>query len=77
MGFGDISKKLADEWKSLSDEQKQVYVDRSHQEQEMMHNVQVQPHLMDPQGGEEYQQYVAQRMSELKQEKPGLGEKER
>ena len=62
---------LADEWKSLSDEQKQVYVDRSHQEQEMMHNVQVQPRLIDSQG-EEFQQYVTQRMSELKQEKPGL-----
>ena len=76
MAFGEISKKLADEWKSLSDEQKQVYVDRSHQEQEMMHNVQVQPTLMEPQG-EEYQQYVAQRMGELKQEKPGLRERER
>lgn len=71
LGFGEISKKLADEWKSLSDEQKQVYVDRSHQEQEMMHNVQVQPRLIDSQG-EEFQQYVTQRMSELKQEKPGL-----
>ncbi|KAK8815639.1 hypothetical protein WA538_004764 [Blastocystis sp. DL] len=73
LGFGEISKKLADEWKSLSDEQKQVYVDRSHQEQEMMHNVQVQPRLIDSQG-EEFQQYVTQRMSELKQEKPDVPE---
>lgn len=35
----------------------------------MMHNVQVQPRI-DAQG-EEFQQYVAQRMGELKQEKPG------
>ena len=71
LGCVEISNKLPYEWMWVLPAQKQVSVDRSHQEQEMMHNVQVQPRLIDSQG-EEFQQYVTQRMSELKQEKPGL-----
>ena len=35
--FGEVSKRVSDIWKSLTDDQKQVYVDRSRIESETMH----------------------------------------
>lgn len=39
MGFGEISKKLSDIWKSLPDEEKQPYIEKSRLEQETINPV--------------------------------------
>lgn len=39
MGFGEISKKLSDIWKSLPDEEKQPYIEKSRMEQELINPV--------------------------------------
>lgn len=47
--FGEVSKRLSDIWKSLTDDQKQVYVDRSRIESETMHPM----GLIEPESGKE------------------------
>lgn len=76
--FGEVSKRLSDIWKSLTDDQKQVYVDRSRIESETMHPM----GLIEPESGKE-EEMSAERTaynnfaSVIRRDKPsGIGSRE-
>lgn len=76
--FGEVSKRLSDIWKSLTDDQKQVYVDRSRIESETMHPM----GLIEPESGKE-EEMSAERTaynnfaSVIRRDKPsGVGPRE-
>ncbi|KAK8823670.1 hypothetical protein WA577_002589 [Blastocystis sp. JDR] len=68
LGFGEISKKLSDIWKSLPDEEKQPYIEKSRLEQET-----INPEEDENSG---FVQYMSQRSTAIRQSKPSISDSE-